>query len=291
MADTSPRLEQSVRWGERYVSSALNRKLAGVLDTGVYHGFVVSPGGGLFVRVDNDPDDYPVSVAVVERGIWSITITMTDGGLVEIPGEGTWYVVIEAYYSEQEPGYQRVVARQSVESHHLVIAKITVAEGQATITDDDISFAENTVRNEEYMTQLATLQAALVEAREVKQAVVEADAAIAEGVEYELPDGLEYLPGVNQLMITIDGLHLYSGIEYEEVAATEDGGASTKVKFLFDVEAGSQLGFTLRGYPDLEGADISLDYTNLATQVTQLRARLTNLANSVAYIGNESTGE
>lgn len=291
MADTSPRLEQSIRWGERYVSSALNRKLAGVLDPGVYHGFVVSPGGGLTVRVDNDTDDYPVSVAVVERGIWSLTITMTDGGLVEIPGEGTWYIVIEAYYSEQEPGYQRVVARQTVESHHVVIARVVVAEGQVTITDDDISFSENSVRNEEYWEQLSVLQAALVELRESKQAVVETEAAVAEGEEYELPDGLEYTPGVNQLLVTFDGLHIYPDIEYEEVAAEEEGGLSTKVKFLFDVEQGSQLGFTRRGYPDLDGTDISVDYTDLSSQITQLRTRLATLAESVAYIGKESTSE
>ena len=79
----APCLEQTVRWGEQYVSSALNRKVAGVLNPGIYHGFVVTPGVGLQVRVDNDPDDYPYSVAVVERDVWSITVTMTDGGTVD----------------------------------------------------------------------------------------------------------------------------------------------------------------------------------------------------------------
>ena len=112
MSKTPPALRQSVRWGERYVSSALNRKFAGILPAGIYHGFRIKPGGIMSVLVEHDAAYPDRSVAVVERDGFSLTIVMDDPGYVDIPTAGVWYVVIEAFYIETQVGYQRIVARQ-----------------------------------------------------------------------------------------------------------------------------------------------------------------------------------
>lgn len=292
MADTSPRLQQSVRWGERYVSSALNRKFAGILKVGVYHGFVVGPaGGGLQVRVDNEPE-YPFSVAVVERGPWSITVTMSDGGIVEIPGAGTWYVVIEAMYSEQEPGYQRIVARQTVESHHVIIATVTVAEGQTEITSADISYADNTVQNAEILQELAKFTQAIESLNTWDAFNVEIDASNQVHTDhiFTLPDGKEYRPGCHQLFVSWNGLECYEGLQYEEVA--EDGAETANaVRFLFHVFPGSELRFVNRGFADMQVSGIISDYNEVLGQITELRTALERLSASIAYIGQETTSE
>lgn len=144
MSPDSPILRQSVRWGENYVSSALNVKLAGIIPVGVYHGFVVKPAGAMAVSIEHD-SNYPRSVAVVERDGFSITVTMDDPGTVKIPASGKWFICIEAYYSLAKQGYQRVVARQEVAEHHVVLASVLVSDGETVITD---SMIDEAPRNE-----------------------------------------------------------------------------------------------------------------------------------------------
>ena len=132
-----PILRQSVKFGERYVSSALNKKLAGILGAGVYHGFVVKPGGYGKVLVTHE-DNYDKSVAVVERNGYNLTITMDDPGYVTLPSNGTFFICLEAYYSETETGYQRIVARETVESHHVVLAKVVCEDITTQILPDMI---------------------------------------------------------------------------------------------------------------------------------------------------------
>ncbi len=286
----APRLKQSVRFGERYVSSALNRKVAGVLKPGVYHGFVVTPGTGLQVRVDNNPDDYPYSVAVVERDVWSITVTMTDGGTVDIPGEGTWYIVIEAYYCETEPGYQRVVARPSVEKHHVVIAKVTVAEGQTTLSQDDISYEENTLFDAETQARFAQISQAISLLNDWKTICVTTTEDIAENGTYTLPDGLTYRTGLHLLSVSWNGLDCYEGMQFQEVV-TEDLEQSDKIQFLFPVQKGSELKISIRGYCNVDEVGLIGNYTDLKSEVRQLQNAFNELADNVAYIsaGDDTT--
>ncbi len=133
-----PILRQSVKFGERYVSSALNKKLAGIIGAGVYHGFVVKPGGYGKVLITHE-DNYDESVAVVERNGYNLTITMDDPGYVELPSSGTFFICIEAYYSETETGYQRIVAREVVEDYHVVLAKVVCDNVSEQITPDMIN--------------------------------------------------------------------------------------------------------------------------------------------------------
>ncbi len=140
MSPDAPILHQAVRWGENYVSRALNIKMAGVIPAGVYHGFVVKPAGDMAVCIEHE-QDYPRSVAVVERDGYSLTVTMEDPGTVKIPAPGKWFICIEAYYAPTKQGYQRVVARQEVADHHVVLAAVSVDDGKTVITDSMIDFA------------------------------------------------------------------------------------------------------------------------------------------------------
>lgn len=139
MSPDSPILRQSVRWGENYVSSALNVKLAGIIPVGVYHGFVVKPAGDMAVSIGHE-DDYERSVAVVERDGYSLTVVMDDPGTVQIPAPGQWFICIEAYYSPAKQGYQRIVARQEVADHHVVLASVSVEAGVTAITPSMIDY-------------------------------------------------------------------------------------------------------------------------------------------------------
>lgn len=134
-----PLLRQSVRWGEEYVSRALNLKFAGILPAGVYRGFKVLPGPGLSVEVGHGGEGAP-SVAVVERDGYSLTIIMDDGGLVEIPAPGEWKICLEAFYAPTQQGYQRIVAREKTEAHHIVLAS-------ASATDSGVAIQKSSSRN------------------------------------------------------------------------------------------------------------------------------------------------
>ena len=54
-----------VAYGESYTSAALNKKLAGILQTGVYWGFEVVPATGMNVKIyPGENPDYPKNVVV-----------------------------------------------------------------------------------------------------------------------------------------------------------------------------------------------------------------------------------
>lgn len=132
-------LEQHVKWGEEYVSRALNAKAAGVFSAGVYFGFALSAGGGFKVNIGHD-EDYPFSVAVVERDGFNITVRAMDGGDITVPNvPGRNYICVEAYYAPQMSGYQRVVVKQTPEDHHVVLGCVTLPTNATGITAAMIS--------------------------------------------------------------------------------------------------------------------------------------------------------
>lgn len=135
----APILSQTVRWAENYVSRALNIKNAGIIPAGIYHGYEVRPAGKMAVLIEHDAS-YPKSVAVVERDGYSLTILMEDAGIVEIPAPGEWFICIEAWYAPTKQGYQRIVAREKAEMHHVILASVTVPEDQYIITQEMIDY-------------------------------------------------------------------------------------------------------------------------------------------------------
>jgi hypothetical protein len=128
-----------VKWREQYASHALNRKLAGVTDPGIYWGFVLAPGGGLSVAVSEGADpDYPVSVAVVERDGYSLTVRLDTTETVAIASPGTWYVVLEASYIVGQDSAATLKAVASPADHHVVLGRVVVPEGATAVAADMI---------------------------------------------------------------------------------------------------------------------------------------------------------
>lgn len=144
-------LNSFVKWQERYASFGLNRKLAGILPPGVYWGFELAPGVGLRIKVAAEVDDYPASVAVVEREGYSITLRMEDTVELECPGAGIWYPVLEAYYTPGQDTWQQLKLVTDPAEHHVVLGTITVPPGTTDITPDMISEDGRMVGNQAMM--------------------------------------------------------------------------------------------------------------------------------------------
>ena len=128
----APQLHQHVKFGEAYVSSALNQRFFGLFTPGIYRGFHVSPAGPMKVLIDHGDDE--CSIAIVERDNYSISIIMHDSGYVDIPAKGEWFVCIEASYQPNQVGYQRIVVKERVEKHHVILAKVSVKDDEAVVS-------------------------------------------------------------------------------------------------------------------------------------------------------------
>lgn len=136
-----PRMRQSVRWGENYVSRALNEKFYKVIKPGIFAGFILKPAGVMRVCVQHAKGEN-VSVAVVERDGYSITVLMDGAGDVAIPAKGEWFICLEAFYTPNQQGYQRIVAREEPESYHVILGKVVVTTDAAVLlplTDENIT--------------------------------------------------------------------------------------------------------------------------------------------------------
>lgn len=227
-------LYQSVRWGEEYTSRALNRKFAGIVAPGVYHGFTVSPGGNMAVLVGHDPD-YARSVAVVERDGYSLTLILEDPVTVPIPAAGTWRICIEAFYSPSQQGYQQVVARETAEPHHVVLATVTVPKNDTFITMDMLSFGERQASAIPTADDLRALREELAIRTAHQAATWTVETTVLENGVLRLP--VAYVVGAHSLTLEWDGMTL-SERNYEEMGVP--GAVSTQVRLLFAAPAQSE---------------------------------------------------
>ena len=239
---SAPVLRQTVEFGARYVSSELNRKLAGVLERGIYHGFLVKPGGVARVLITKD-SLYRNSVAVVDRNGYSITVTMQGDGYVTIPAAGKWYIVVEAFYAEGEKGYQRVVAREKVECHHVVLAYVKVEDITKPITESMIDLTKRTYGQRELQKFLAVLNT-LLHPKRFKTVLTENN---PNGFVLDMADiGINseedycYIPGLNAVLVSWNGITCHLGSNYTECAADEDG-FSRKLNILFPTEINDEI--------------------------------------------------
>lgn len=132
-------LSSFVKYKERYASFALNRKMAGVLTPGVYQGFEILPDTGMNVLISASHDDYPASVAVIEREGYSVTLRMDSSEILPVAGPGTWYPVLESYYTPGQDTYQQLKIVATPEPHHVVLGTITVPDGATSVTGDMIT--------------------------------------------------------------------------------------------------------------------------------------------------------
>lgn len=228
---TEQNLRQAVRFGEEYVSSALNQKFAGIISPGIYRGFVVKPGGTMAVAVDHGTSDGP-SVAVVERNGYSLTVLMDDPCTVSIPTTGTWFICIEAFYSVRQAGYQRIVAREQREAHHVVLATVTVTENGIEVLSSMISDRERQQATIPSAMDLSALQssirAELIIRTTRMQKSWQTSEAIAENGMLELP--IPYVVGDHSLLLFYEGF-LLDESNFAEIG--DPGRISNSVKLLF----------------------------------------------------------
>jgi hypothetical protein len=139
--DPAQWIHTDIGYGESYTSAALNRKLAGVLATGVYWGFEVVPAPGRQVKIypGEDPD-YPKSVVVVERNGYSLTGTAEGEFLLAVPAGFAGYLVIEILYDLQLTSAAIRLVTTPLDSH-VVLAKLTVPANAATILPAYIDYS------------------------------------------------------------------------------------------------------------------------------------------------------
>ncbi|WP_318491895.1 hypothetical protein [Photobacterium leiognathi] len=129
-------------------SEALNRKLKGVIDAGVYQGFTYKLGSGLKLIIG---DDSGKNTACVERGSVLMTVQGQHAVTLNIPAGKRSSVVIEAFYQYGVPTKQvdinsdvdaaklLVVDSNKVLDHHVVLYDVTVPSDATQITDAMIS--------------------------------------------------------------------------------------------------------------------------------------------------------
>jgi hypothetical protein len=131
--DSAQWVRVDVAYGESYTSAALNKKLAGILQTGVYWGFEVVPATGRQVKIypGNDPD-YPKNVVVAERNGYSLTGTSEGEYLLAVPAGFNGYVVVEIQYDHQLT-YSAVRLVETPLESHVVLAKLTVPANAAVM--------------------------------------------------------------------------------------------------------------------------------------------------------------
>lgn len=110
-----------VSWREQYVSHALNRKFAGIMPVGVYHGFDCSVDAAGTVTV-GEPD--ASNVAIAEVGGHSVTVRMTEPVTVSTTPEKP-IVVVAPYYAIGAPSRVEIKAVAEPESHHLTLCTVT----------------------------------------------------------------------------------------------------------------------------------------------------------------------
>lgn len=134
-------------YGESYTSASLNKKLAGVLPTGVYWGFEVVPATGMQVKVYPGPDpDYPKNVAVAERNGYSLTGTSEGELLVPVSAGFRGLLVLEMDYDHQLTRSAVRLVETPME-HHIVLAELNVPEGATEIAAVMISYDRRQVGN------------------------------------------------------------------------------------------------------------------------------------------------
>ena len=286
-----PMLRQSVRWGEEYVSSALNQKFAGIISPGIYRGFVVKPGGTMAVTVEHGASGGP-SVAVVERNGYSLTILMDDPCIVSIPATGTWFICIEAFYSVRQPGYQRIVAREQREAHHVVLATVSVTENGAEILPPMISDSERQQASIPSASDIHTLQSDIQTEITLRTARArhswQLTETIAENDTLKLP--ATYVVGENSLLLFYEGLFLDES-NFTEIG--EAGTISNSVKLLFAAPAGSMFcaitfglsAFGVENTDVLKALGVAIERANAAAekaeQVSIVGSELSNIVNGL----------
>ena len=159
-----------VAYGESYTSAALNKKLAGILEPGVYWGFEVVPATGMNVKIyPGENPDYPKNVVVAERNGYSLTGTSEGEFLLPVTAGFNGYVVIELQYDLQLT-YAAVRVIQNPLESHIILAKLTIPASAKSILPAYIDYSPRQEAGPVLIAAKMALQVVALEHRNIELA-------------------------------------------------------------------------------------------------------------------------
>lgn len=159
-----------VAYGESYTSAALNKKLAGILEPGVYWGFEVVPATGMNVKIyPGENPDYPKNVVVAERNGYSLTGASEDEFLLPVTAGFNGYVVVELQYDLQLT-YAAVRVIQNPLESHIILAKLTIPSSAKAILPAYIDYGPRQEAGPVLIAAKMALQVVTLEHRNVELA-------------------------------------------------------------------------------------------------------------------------
>lgn len=140
-------LKQEIQWREPYVSYSLNRKYSGVIPQGIYHGFVVTPGGGMSINIGGDIESHPISIAVFDYNGYNFSVSSSDTTSFTIPDgtSGIVYVAMQSEYINGGGGSTSIItlSTSDVLGNQLILCSINIPESTTEITD---SMIDNSIK-------------------------------------------------------------------------------------------------------------------------------------------------
>lgn len=150
-------LMADLQYMEPYASSALNRKMLGIILPGVFRGFNVKPGTGLNVVISSTADG--TGAACIEVNGYQITVQQLADVTVAIPKGQTTIVLLEANYGNGTLTKQvssgaaldaaRFVAVKqgtAIKSNQIEICRVTLSASATAITQANINMETRTRR-------------------------------------------------------------------------------------------------------------------------------------------------
>jgi hypothetical protein len=163
MQDPTQWIRVDFGWRENYTSAALNRKLSGILPTGVHWGFEVVPATGMNVKIyPGENPDYPKNVVVAERNGYSMTGTSEGEFILPVTAGFNGYVIVELQYDLQHT-YSAIRLIQTPLESHVILAKLTVPANAAVILPAYIDYGPRQEGNSALLIAQMTLQVVTLE--------------------------------------------------------------------------------------------------------------------------------
>lgn len=150
-------LMADMQYMEPYSSSALNRKMLGIILPGVFRGFDVKPGAGLNIVISSTADG--TGAACIEVGGYQITVQQTADVTVPITKGQTTIVALEANYGQgtltkqvsagaalDAARFVTIAQGQPIKANQIEICRVTLSASATSITQDNINMETRTRR-------------------------------------------------------------------------------------------------------------------------------------------------
>ncbi|ECZ5819287.1 hypothetical protein F8V45_23950, partial [Salmonella enterica] len=153
---TSLALISDLQFNEPYSSAALNRKLRGIVNTGLYGGFTPSPAGGLNLKISSGKEGGTASINIDKyyqltiRQQADVTMPVTAGKKVIVVLEATYTLGQETYQVNSNSAVKAAEIKfleegTALRQNQLELCSVTVPAGATELTEDmiDISHRRN----------------------------------------------------------------------------------------------------------------------------------------------------